>query len=85
VLLKYLLNAAANIDKATKQKGIQLQLIPIEQQNGQEKKLFNEILVNLKKIDINKITPLDAFNLLLQWKKIIEQDIQGQNDENTNG
>jgi DNA mismatch repair protein MutS len=85
VLLKYLLNAAANIDKATKQKGIQLQLIPIEQQNGQEKKFFNEILVNLKKIDINKITPLDAFNLLLQWKKIIEQDIQGQNDENTNG
>jgi DNA mismatch repair protein MutS len=85
VLLKYLLNAAANIDKATKQKGIQLQLIPIEQQNGQEKKIFNEILVNLKKIDINKITPLDAFNLLLQWKKIIEQDIQDQNDENTNG
>jgi DNA mismatch repair protein MutS len=85
VLLKYLLNAAANIDKATKQKGIQLQLIPIEQQNGQEKKFFNEILVNLKKIDINKITPLDAFNLLLQWKKIIEQDIQDQNDENTNG
>ena len=85
ILLKYLLNAAANIDKATKSKSVQLQLIHITEQKEQEKNFFNEILVNLKKIDINKITPLDAFNLLLQWKKMIEQNTQDRNDENING
>jgi DNA mismatch repair protein MutS len=83
VLLKYLLNTAANIDKATKYKGVQLELIQTKQ-NEQEKNFLNELLVKLKKIDINNLSPLDAFNLLLQWKKIIEKNIQDQNDENIN-
>jgi len=83
VLLKYLLNTASNIDKATKYKSVQLELIQTKQ-TEQEKNFLNELLVILKKIDINKLSPLDAFNLLVQWKKIIEQNIQDHNDENIN-
>lgn len=84
VLLKYLLNTATNIDKATKYKSVQLELIQTKQ-DKKEKNFLDKLLVNLKKIDINNLSPLDAFNLLLQWKKIIEENIQDQNDENING
>jgi DNA mismatch repair protein MutS len=84
LLLKYLLNTASNIEKATKYKSIQLELIQQTRQNEQEKNFLNELLVKLKKIDIYNLTPLDAFNLILQWKKIIEKNLVDRNDDNIN-
>jgi DNA mismatch repair protein MutS len=38
-----------------------------------EKKFFSQVLEEIKKIDINNITPIESFNKLIQWKRLIDK------------
>ncbi|MFN3551333.1 MAG: DNA mismatch repair protein MutS, partial [Endomicrobiia bacterium] len=72
ILLKYLQDAAVSIESALNSKSKQLEL-DILQQNEVEKN-FSQLLEEIKKIDINNLKPIEAFNLILEWKKIIEEN-----------
>ncbi len=71
VLLKYLLNAAANIETALQSKSKQLEL---DLQTDTQQKIFTQLMTELEKIDINNLTPIEAFNTILKWKKIITNE-----------
>ncbi|MCS7150968.1 MAG: DNA mismatch repair protein MutS [Endomicrobia bacterium] len=84
VLLKYLLNSAVTVDAALDSKSQQLTLSLTDYQNF--KNFFmEEILEEIEKIDINKITPLEAFDLIKQWKRLTEQNIRDRKEENIKG
>ncbi len=80
-LLKHLLKTAATLNLNTSSKSSQLELFTNEEII--EKNFLNEILEELKKIDINNLKPIEALQLILKWKEIINQNILGQNEGNT--
>lgn len=82
-ILKKLQKSASKINYETSVKSIQLELNldnDIEDKKEQEG-FLKEILEEIEKIDINNLTPIDAFNYILKWKKVI--NIKTQKDENT--
>ncbi len=72
VLLKYLQDAAVSIDSAlnSKSKQLELNILP---QDGVIEENFSKLLEEIKKIDINNLKPIEALNLILEWKKIVEE------------
>lgn len=70
LLLKYLQDSAVSIDVVLSNKSKQLEFNIL--QKDEFEKNFSELLEEIKKIDINALTPIEAFNLIIQWKKIIE-------------
>ncbi|MCX7716172.1 MAG: DNA mismatch repair protein MutS, partial [Endomicrobia bacterium] len=78
VLLKQMLNMTIKVDSVLQPKSLQLEL-GLQEDN---KKFIFALLEEIKKIDINNLTPIEAFNLLIKWKDIINQNIPGLNEEN---
>ncbi|MCX7956945.1 MAG: DNA mismatch repair protein MutS [Endomicrobia bacterium] len=71
-ILKYLHNTNMNTDISMISKSQQLQLdILTDKDINEEKTFFPQILEEIKKIDINNLTPLEAFNYIIKWKRII--------------
>lgn len=78
VLLKRMLNMSIDVTSIFQQKFKQLEL----NLEKEEKNLTSELLEEIEKIDINNLTPIEAFNLILKWKKLINQNIKDRNDVN---
>jgi len=69
ILLKYLQDSTATLDSAL---NVRSQQLEFEIYNKNDEKIFYQLLEEIKKIDINNLSPLEAFNKILQWKQIIE-------------
>lgn len=80
-ILKHLLKTAATLNLNADRKSSQLELFSNEKII--EKNFLGEILEEIKEIDINNLKPIEALQLILKWKEIINQNILGQNEDNT--
>ncbi len=79
-LLNHLQQNSNKIDETTKNYFKQLEFSDLNNSNkidSDKNNIFLQLLEDIKKIDINNITPLEAFNQIIKWKKII-----GEKDEN---
>lgn len=82
-LLKHLLNTAVTVNSTKNTKSLQFELFSFTE--NQEKNFINEVLEELKKIDINNLKPIEALQVIQKWKDIINQNTQRQNEDNTKG
>lgn len=81
-LLKQLQNSTSkiNIENIHKSNQLQLDLFDIIDTTILHKKILEQLLEEIKKIDINNLTPLEAFNIILKWKKVIAtQELKKEN------
>lgn len=84
-LLKHLQDSSmiANLSNYGKSLQLQLNLENISKSTRIENKdieILTELLEEIKKIDINNMTPIDAFNYILKWKrKINTKELKEEN------